>query len=571
MSTWKKLIQIVVVAVMVLVPYRTLAIDSETLKSINYEAPFFSNRTVCTQGTPALPTSLKGNDNIEKAFRYFTDLGLKPEQAAAIVGNLQAESGVDPAKNQIGGGPGRGIAQWSVGERWDQLLAFAKEKGKSEFDLGLQLDFIWHELQGSEKQAYEKFLQETTLANMTITFERQYERAGKPNHPARIGFAQQILKLYGASTPTSPVATNSAGAVYMIGDSITEGLALSGIGSKLQEIGWQPTTIDASAGRSITGPGLSGADRQPGLAALDNDAATIKAAEVIFVGLGTNPGGSINQTTYGSDIDRFVDKIRASNSSAPIYWLNVISPAIPDKDARNQTLTQRAESKNFTVIDGTDLSLNFDQANIHPVDYTTLRERVVASLIGTPDVATSGLDNSCSEGTIGNGQDTKFIDGFAIYDQYDPDWRNQPFSSSTIGQSGCGPSAMAMIVTALTGKTVLPPEVAAISGDLYEPGKGSKWIIGPFVAGKYGLQSTPIEANVAKISETLINGGLVIAPGQGAKPYTSGGHFIVIRAVTADGKWRVGDSGHKDTSDKNWDPATLVAMMRDGGVYAITK
>jgi len=563
-------VQIIAVLALVLSPLRVFALDDETAKSINYEAPFFSNRKVCVNQPAALPTNLQGNDNLEKAFRYFTSKGFSPEQSAAIVGNLQQESGVNPTRNQDGGGPGRGIAQWSVSERWVGLLAFAKAQGRSEFDLGLQLDYIWEELQTTEKSAYEKFMQETTLVAMTTTFDKLYERSGNPKLPNRISFARQVLALYGSSVSTTPAVANTPGGVYMIGDSITEGIALAGVATTLQEIGWAPTAIDASGGRSITAGGTTGSDRQPALAALDNDAAAISAAKVIFVGLGTNPAGSINQSTYGADIDRFIDKLRAANSTALIYWLNVISPAIPDKDARNNTLTARAAAKQFTVINGNGLSLTFaDQ--IHPQNYAALKDKVVASLIGTPDVATSGLDNRCSDEAIGNGQDTQFIDGFTVYNQYDREWEDKPFSSSTIGKSGCAPAAMAMIITALTGEKVLPPEVATYASSMYVPGVGSKWVISPFVAAKYGLKSSPIEASVAKISEAIVGGALVIAPGQGAKPFTSGGHFIVIRAVTADGKWRVGDSGHSDTSNKNWDPAKLVTQMRDGGVYAITK
>ncbi len=54
-------------------------------------------------------------------------------------------------------------------------------------------------------------------------------------------------------------------------------------------------------------------------------------------------------------------------------------------------------------------------------------------------------------------------------------------------------------------------------------------------------------------------------------PFTANGHFIVIRAVTAEGKFKVGDPGHSDTSDKDWDPQQLINNMRDGSVYAITK
>src|ERR1700677_516699 len=57
--------------------------------------------------------------NNKTAFDYFVSKGLTDDQAAGIVGNLDQESGMDPSIAQYGGGPGRGIAQWSAGGRWD--------------------------------------------------------------------------------------------------------------------------------------------------------------------------------------------------------------------------------------------------------------------------------------------------------------------------------------------------------------------------------------------------------------------------------------------------------------------
>src|SRR5678816_3004847 len=53
------------------------------------------------------------------AFNFFVSKGLTRVQAAGVVGNLIQESNVIPTAVQYGGGPGRGIAQWSVGGRWD--------------------------------------------------------------------------------------------------------------------------------------------------------------------------------------------------------------------------------------------------------------------------------------------------------------------------------------------------------------------------------------------------------------------------------------------------------------------
>lgn len=185
--------------------------------------------------------------------------------------------------------------------------------------------------------------------------------------------------------------------------------------------------------------------------------------------------------------------------------------------------------------------------------------------------STIGSAQDCS-GIVGSGQDTKFVDGFAVFSQTDPDWKDLPYGGSTIGISGCGPTAMAMIITALTGKTVTPVEAAdfAASQNLYILGVGSSWSIGPVLAERWGLKATSIGPDIGNIAATLQSGGLVIAPGQGAKPFTSEGHFIVIRGITAGGKFKVGDSAHADTSDKEWDPEQIVANMRSGGVYAIT-
>ncbi|HEX7604741.1 MAG TPA: phage tail tip lysozyme, partial [Polyangiaceae bacterium] len=91
------------------------------------------------------------NANDKIAFDYFVGKGLTDVQAAGIVGNLDQESGMSPTIAQYGGGPGRGIAQWSAGGRWDtskndNVAWYAAQHGASIHSLALQLDFIWYEL-----------------------------------------------------------------------------------------------------------------------------------------------------------------------------------------------------------------------------------------------------------------------------------------------------------------------------------------------------------------------------------------------------------------------------------------
>jgi hypothetical protein len=94
---------------------------------------------------------VSGTTNNETAFDYFVSQGLSYDQAAGIVGNLDQESSMDPTISQYGGGPGRGIAQWSAGGRWDtdpedNVLWYASRVGQSAESLQLQLEFVWYEL-----------------------------------------------------------------------------------------------------------------------------------------------------------------------------------------------------------------------------------------------------------------------------------------------------------------------------------------------------------------------------------------------------------------------------------------
>ena len=131
---------------------------------------------------------LRGSNNAARAFNFFTDYGLTSEQSAGIVGNLVIESGreVDPAIHQIGGGPGRGIAQWEVGGRWDILQKFTQTRGLAEEDLTAQLLFIWFELTGdprtddmtggTERRAYNDLLNQTTVEGSAESFGVKFER-----------------------------------------------------------------------------------------------------------------------------------------------------------------------------------------------------------------------------------------------------------------------------------------------------------------------------------------------------------------------------------------------------------
>ncbi len=154
-----------------------------------------------TEPTASIASDLFAND--QTAYDYFLGKGLTNFQAAGIVGNLDQESGVDPNSVQQGG-PGRGIAQWSVGGRWDtdsgdNVLAYASQQGQSSTSLTLQLDFIWYELTTFSGYGLASLKASTDVSAATIAFETDFEGCGTCDQTTRISYAQGVLSAYGSA------------------------------------------------------------------------------------------------------------------------------------------------------------------------------------------------------------------------------------------------------------------------------------------------------------------------------------------------------------------------------------
>jgi hypothetical protein len=103
-----------------------------------------------TCGTSSSSSSVSvdvNGGNVRAAFLYFIARGLAPSQSAGLVGNLIAESGVDPTINERnptvpGSRGGFGIAQWTAGRRV-AIENFATTSGKDVNSLQFQLDYLW--------------------------------------------------------------------------------------------------------------------------------------------------------------------------------------------------------------------------------------------------------------------------------------------------------------------------------------------------------------------------------------------------------------------------------------------
>lgn len=110
----------------------------------------------------------------QQAIDFFMAKGLTREQAAGIAGNLFHESNFSP--NAVGdGGTSFGIAQWHAG-RGDAMKAWTRANGYATNSFEGQLEYLWHELNGSESNALRHLRQATTAYDAGMAFQRYFER-----------------------------------------------------------------------------------------------------------------------------------------------------------------------------------------------------------------------------------------------------------------------------------------------------------------------------------------------------------------------------------------------------------
>lgn len=128
--------------------------------------------------------------------------------------------------------------------------------------------------------------------------------------------------------------------------------------------------------------------------------------------------------------------------------------------------------------------------------------------------------------------------GLTYYSQIDSRWRNIMYSSKndssqTIGSSGCGPTASAMVVTSIKG-TITPDTMASIYVDngYRSANNGTYWSAFRYTADLFniGYQET---ADIQKALQLIQNNNYVIVSvGNGL--FTTGGHYIVIVGIEGD-------------------------------------
>ena len=140
---------------------------------------------------PSNKSRIKLNNSHDNVIiNYFINKGLTLNQAKGIYGNLMQESRGKLDAVSTDGYYSYGIAQWT-GPRKEKLF----EKYGTSPTLQNQLDFLWEELNTTEKKAFEALKNTQTLEDATRVFMTKFERpnAKYANYNKRLQYAKSII------------------------------------------------------------------------------------------------------------------------------------------------------------------------------------------------------------------------------------------------------------------------------------------------------------------------------------------------------------------------------------------
>lgn len=161
------------------------------------------------------------------------------------------------------------------------------------------------------------------------------------------------------------------------------------------------------------------------------------------------------------------------------------------------------------------------------------------------------------------------------YLQTDPRWKNKPYrvpgENSTIGDSGCGPTAAAMLIETITGKTYTPEDACAwsIAHGYKALRQGTYYAYFTPQFAEFGIDcqmlnwtntyGKPDHPNHGKVVEKLKEGYYAIAL-MNKGLWTTSGHFVVL--WWQDDKVRINDPASTRAARVNGDIRTFRSQAK---------
>ncbi|WP_325200542.1 C39 family peptidase [Oscillibacter sp.] len=191
------------------------------------------------------------------------------------------------------------------------------------------------------------------------------------------------------------------------------------------------------------------------------------------------------------------------------------------------------------------------------------------SALAQPEIAPPKdiLDPLISDIILREGQEVLTGGGLDVtyFNQTDELRAEQRYGSDPLATHGCGPTALAMAVSSLTGETVDPADMAAFCVDrgYWCRGHGSYLSIVQGVAESWELDCEPLDPESLEADEIyrrLAAGDVAVAL-MTKGHFTKGGHFILLRGTTLSGEILVADPASRDRSLIPWDLSLILEEL----------
>lgn len=176
------------------------------------------------------------------------------------------------------------------------------------------------------------------------------------------------------------------------------------------------------------------------------------------------------------------------------------------------------------------------------------------------------IQSGKTDGTCGDADGATWEGNFPFLFQCESKWTGSTFAGGTFCNAGCGPTSMAMVVSAITGNLVTPTELTGKLdcdttsnrdcllrwADLYD-------IEGVNFAAQMKLNKNSSTEEIKQAFEKYLRDGyIVITSGNSSNsefsnaernPFSSSGHYVVFYGIDENGNWLIADPGGRN---RNW-------------------
>ena len=173
--------------------------------------------------------------NAKYIYNFFRARGWTAQAICGMFGTMQGESGIIADIDEISGGGGYGLVQWTPKSK---LVNWANARGLNYRTVETQCQRIQWELENGEQfyrtsaypLTFRQYIASTSSASyLAQVFINNYERPANPNQPRRWQWATDWYNKLSGDTPTPPTPPSPSGDTYY---TVVSGDTLSGIAAR---------------------------------------------------------------------------------------------------------------------------------------------------------------------------------------------------------------------------------------------------------------------------------------------------------------------------------------------------